>query len=670
MQGIVYADLPETYFGWIRASWSLSFEEIEAVAGLDAALLIEFVNLSLRILVFIGVPMVSILCPLHYFYGDESRVTDKLSKLGLAHLGEGRESAWLWWIHSAFVWWVVVIVLREIFQAQEKFVGRRYNWLLRMPKPRSTTVMVEGIPEDSRTDQALKERFGKLFGTEKIEHAYVVRHTRELQRICGRFQSIDQYLAEAHFEWQQLGGTQENRPICRDSTICGKVVDKIDYYTEQRREVGGAMLRERKKMLEADDLEAYSNIGFVTFSEPRDAAIALNLKIKADEYVFKMSVPPCPTDIYYNDLSYGDHQCRIVQKAVGYSLIIALFLLYIPIVLAVSSFINLNSVRRTFPEIEFLLLHLPIMFEKALEGFLATAALVLFMSFLPSALMRIHKLFFALRAGQWAQHRVMIWYFWFLVLFVLLVSAVGSSVSDTIMIVINHPTIVFELFSRRLPGHTHFYMNFMTIQWVTHAINLTRYMNLVKFKFFGTICEEKRAKELSEPEDQDYYGMGSRHARFTLNTVIALVYCSLCPLITVVTCVNFVICKVIYSYLLYFAEIKKPDLGGHFWVNTLKHTQVGLMIYVVLMMGIMAERAPGYAPAAFLTPALCYAVACYFRFQSKFEWEFMPFEDFIDGAEQLEEGRRSWKKVWSKSSLGSPDVYMQKELLEPEYEEE
>merc|ERR1719198_1812375 len=108
-------------------------------------------------------------------------------------------------------------------------------------------------------------------------------------------------------------------------------------------------------------------------------------------------------------------------------------------------------------------------------------------------------------------------------------------------------------------------------------MNLTRYINWAKFKALCVVCEEERAKELSEPEDQDYYGMGARSARFTLNLVIALVYCSLCPLITVVTGINFLITKLIFGYLLVFAEGKKPDLGGVFWVTSLTQVMKGLL---------------------------------------------------------------------------------------------
>merc|ERR1719498_48152 len=194
----------------------------------------------------------------------------------------------------------------------------------------------------------------------------------------------------------------------------------------------------------------------------------------------------------------------------------------------------------------------------------------------------------------------------------------------------------------------------------------------MKFKALCAVCEESRAKELAEPEDQDYYGLGARSARFSLNLVIAIVYSSLCPMILVVTGINFLICRVLYGYLLVFAEGRKPDLGGVFWVTQLKHIQCGLFIYVVLMIGVLSARAPSLGPAIVASVALLYAIRSYFRFHSAFEWEVMPFQEFVTGeARKADNTPRSCSKqrlspLSSRRVLGNSDTsYEQKELTQP-----
>merc|ERR1719323_2372673 len=104
----------------------------------------------------------------------------------------------------------------------------------------------------------------------------------------------------------------------------------------------------------------------------------------------------------------------------------------------------------------------------------------------------------------------------------------------------------------------------MVFNWGTLALNLTRYFNVFKFLTLSSVCREERARELAEPEDQDWYGFGGRSARFTESMVIGLLFCSLSPLIILLTLVNFAICRAVYGYLLVFAETRKSDLGGYF----------------------------------------------------------------------------------------------------------
>jgi len=117
-----------------------------------------------------------------------------------------------------------------------------------------------------------------------------------------------------------------------------------------------------------------------------------------------------------------------------------------------------------------------------------------------------------------------------------------------------------------------------------------RTSNLFKFisfsKLFGTAVAVKKC----EPEDQDYYGLGSRSARFAFMLSLTLAFCSLSPLINILGFVNFWMCRKSYGYLCVFCETKKPDLGGFFYVSQLTHILEGVFIYIVLMTGVLLER--------------------------------------------------------------------------------
>merc|ERR1719277_2785132 len=122
-------------------------------------------------------------------------------------------------------------------------------------------------------------------------------------------------------------------------------------------------------------------------------------------------------------------------------------------------------------------------------------------------------------------------------------------------------------------------------------MNMLRYVNLTKFRVAEALYSQADAKLLAEPEDQDYYGIGSRSARWTINMSIGIVFGTLSPPIFMLTLINFAFSRVIYGYLISYAETKKPDLGGIFYVTKLRGLFIGSIIYTILMTGVLTQRA-------------------------------------------------------------------------------
>merc|ERR1719324_1339789 len=114
--------------------------------------------------------------------------------------------------------------------------------------------------------------------------------------------------------------------------------------------------------------------------------------------------------------------------------------------------------------------------------------------FLPTFLILIFSAFFNLKAEAYAQHKLQ-------VVFVLLVTAIGNSVVEFTTALFTDPFAIFGLLGATLPLATHFYMNFLVLSWVTHAMNIMRYVSLSKFKTFSMLFEPEEARKMSEPED-------------------------------------------------------------------------------------------------------------------------------------------------------------------------
>jgi len=66
------------------------------------------------------------------------------------------------------------------------------------------------------------------------------------------------------------------------------------------------------------------------------------------------------------------------------------------------------------------------------DGLVNALALQLLIAFIPTFLVLIFSNFFVLKSGNSLQHKIQEWYFYFQIIFVLLVTAVGSSLLDTL----------------------------------------------------------------------------------------------------------------------------------------------------------------------------------------------------------------------------------------------
>jgi len=590
--------IPEGTFGWASAAWFTPTDESAKRIGLDNALLLQFTEVCMRILLIIGIPLVFIEGPLNWAFGGNAAGLDYMSYLSFGNVEVGHP--WLYYVHACFVWFVVLTVQTQIYAAQKRFLTQRYNWLKGLPDMRANTLLIEGIPEKNRSDQKIKTFFETMMGPGTVQSAAVLKDTTELCKKVAEKDALELSIMELTED------DQGKKPqLEQDLAQARKDIDqlRLEVRTQAAKTVDNA---DGEKVPDPINLSK----AFVTFKQSRQAQICLNLQFNSDSSVYVASVPPEPRDMLWNDLT-ADPTVQSARDVIGYALVVGLYFAYMPLVIGISQVAGAVDMG-------------PL--QSAWEGLAPTMGLQIMVGFLPTILLLIFRSFFILKADAWSQTRLQKWYFWFQVVFVILITAIGDSVVEFTTTIFTDPIAVFGMLAETMPHATHFYMNFLVLQWTTHAMNLLRYVPLSKFLGFRNIFEEEEARAKAEPEDQDYYGLGSRSARFTINMVIGIVYSTLSPTVALLACMNFACCRLFYGYLIPFAETKKPDLGGIFWVTSLEHVFIGNCIYCVLMTGVLFGRAPTGTPGIMVAPTIFYVLWSLGRFKEAFSWENLPFE--------------------------------------------
>jgi hypothetical protein len=660
---------PDTFFGWIAPALMTHFKSNQRTSGTDAALQILMYDFKTTTVAAVALPLICILCPLHYHFGKMRQAwlegTDPaelgwISALSLNNIEAGSS---LVWVHAIAVWYVVLIVELQVFRAMNRFMPIRFEWLADLKPPRSTTLLVENIPEEYCTDDSLKVFFNSLFPDVKrpvVERAYIVKKIPKLIKL------IDQYiedevalqkvrhdlepfnypeLDEEEEQQKQVLKEQENEMLATMDGIASAVE------AEQGRILMCAKLPMVNKMdivrgeeiprLAPEAKEVLSTSGFVSFTCERIALTALTMRIVADGEHFVMSIPPHADDIIYEDLN-NDMDEQSTMDVIGWLVVSLLFYAFIPTI------VFLARIIRKITQ------HIPGIHGMGLRGLIATIPLQIYLSFLPTVLFLIFNAFFSLKSKVWGQKLLQSVYFVFNVIFTLLVTAVVGALSNypggqmqAALAIVNNPLSIPGLLATSMPSFTQFYIDFLCVRWTQHCLQLTRYVVLAKFILFRYMYGEEMAIDLAEPEDQDFYGMGARYARASLDLMVWLVFCSISPIIGLAALVNCVISRVCYGYLLIYAETRKFDLGGPFFVSTLHQVHLGLLIYIMMMTGVLAAKTgvQGKAPSMIAGSCLIFLTCSYWRFCRKFRWESLPFIEVVsvEAMEQTDKEMEEYK---------------------------
>jgi hypothetical protein len=663
---------PDSFWGWVSATQNIDLEVVADNVGLDRAMLLRFCDLGMTIMAWIGVPMICIGGTCNFLFGGSAADGDNMSLLSFGNIQYGN---WLYYPYSVVVWLVCVLVHKKICAAQAEFLKLRFKWLREMDRVRANTVLVEGIPEEYQRDDLLHEFFGRMFSGESVKDAHCVKDSGELLERWNRRAQLRVLLREAEAKWEMSGKGPDDRPQHSQSAIGlsmvgGTKVDSIDAYKTELDEIEGKIKDEREKLEEDSKTAGGVNLstGFVTFTDRSCAEIALAVNISEDRNVWVVENPPSPVDIMWADLKQ-DPNARFGRETIGFALVVGLYMAYLPLVIVITNAADLVDMG-------------------ALDSLWSTVAptmgLQVMVAFLPTFLRMIFANFFTLKANAWTQYKIQTWYFWFNVVFVIMIAAVGTDFFDFADALLTSPFSVFSLLGDSLPYATHYYCNYIVLNWFTHTLNLTRYVQYSKFKGFSALYPEEEAATMCEPEDQDYYGIGSRSARFTTMLFIGIVYGTMSPPVNLLTYVNFYVCRTVYGYTMVFAETKKADLGGVFWATQLAHLYVGLMIYVVCMTGVFycrvhpeAPIVPGYEeleqadleispPVIVSALAIPYVLWARRKFEEAYNWERLPFSEVFqhkdEGSKKREIGGNYTQPECLPEELQDADVFGSSQL--------
>lgn len=608
----------------------LKEEHVLEVQGLDSWMHLQFQWLALRILGCLAIVPV-ILCPLHWTHGSSTEV---FSRLNLA-VNESRP--FVLWIHVLVVFGVTIFTTRTCQVAMKDFMPIRYRWLQRMPFPQCTTVLVEGIPESMCSDLRLHSYFANLFGDNAVARSYVVRNTKLLQKKLERWRKAQRALEKARLRSEADGSTSaSSSPL---------VQFRLESVKDIKEEVDAERIR-LGRLSHALDPDVSTSTGFVTFKTRLDMRLAAREQLGTDAFALQLQAAPEVNDVLYDSLIIRP---SYTQQRLGYLSVFCVFVAFLPAVVFVSTLLSLKSWQQIFPVIHRWRQSMPIVIEM-LEGVLATLSLKIMLAFIPAILLKIARSFLKPVSQSSSQLFLQKTYFAFLVIFVLLVTSFAQGLITTLLYVAQQPAAIIPLLAKSLPLTSRFYVNYVVLGWVSCTCELLRPAPLVLYLSLREFMSEHEARNCAE---EDSVLMGTRVARSTFMLVIALVFCSICPMVLLAAAVYFLVERLSHGYLLLSAEPRQGDAGGELYVQALKQVHTGLMIYVLLMIGVLGSN--GFEFGLLLLPNLFVVTWSLLSLES-FLWPCLPLNQVMD----LDDNDPASEVT----VVGAPSVYEQLECRE------
>ncbi|KAF9576796.1 hypothetical protein EC968_003303 [Mortierella alpina] len=183
-------ELSPKFFGWIMELVNIEESVVLDCVGLDAAMMLRFFTVSLRLFAMCMVPGILIILPVNNYSTFDGRLptdpdddNDEYDpSLPDAEPRPGTSLLYLF-TQFTFAWLFSLFTIYHLWHTYEGYIKERRKYLLKRHKAIvNRTVMVVGLPVHLQSDRALATFYESLqVGT--VESAHVGRHVRKLKRL-------------------------------------------------------------------------------------------------------------------------------------------------------------------------------------------------------------------------------------------------------------------------------------------------------------------------------------------------------------------------------------------------------------------------------------------------------------------------------------------------------
>lgn len=636
--------MAEKRFSWMARFYQARDIDFLTVRSVDAYLLLRYLRLCV-LLCFGGcVTLCPVLLSLNAT-GDGGM--SQLNKLTIANVrgGSARLYAHPCCTMVYFAWVMYMVAREKLFYIELRHA--RFASNVQTRRSDSRTVLFTNVPNNLQSTRDICAVFGDASGLQVWLVTVTKSLRQDLKRRAAFLDKLDtlvtKYPDQLLHTLSKTPGVANVAPKMSSpgpsvgtgpTTIKHSRVKAARQYISEVERLKIDDKQDRHKRVSRGDpctsgetLPALLPCAFVRFGTAEEAQIAYGGR--HHDKLTKVT-PRCvgttTREIIWKNLGVS-WKSALVRRLLSQVVILAMIVFWSFPVAFVTALTNIDAI---FPDLRWQE-RAPMWVQRALDGFLPSLLLSLLMSLPPKAITLLGHFAGFATLGE-VETQLQAYYFWFRIVQVFLVAALGSTASSVLMQVYADPSSTTTILAKRLPGASNFYLSYLVVQ----GLNESAFVLLNAYGLFSRVVltrllDDTLRKKLRRQKGCFEVSAATVSATCSSLLVIALCYAPAAPLMLCFATLAFAMFYLAHRHNLLFTADVVADTGGKVYATALQHTMVGVYLGELFLVGLLTIAAVdgrGAKGPLILAGAL---LACTVLYQRLTHESFKPWKMSVPG---------------------------------------
>ncbi|KAJ4131439.1 hypothetical protein NW768_005625 [Fusarium equiseti] len=676
--------LPNSAFGWIPTLYRITEEQVLASAGLDAFVFLSFFKMAIRLFTVMACFATLILLPINKiyegfsplkgglgnkaadlaaFYESDQTIFSNASFIDVLKGKDKTDQSWIktWlWAYVFFTYFFVGLTVYYLNLETHRVIKFRQDYLGSQSTVTDRTFRLTGIPEDLRSEDAIKNLIEKLeIGTVErvlicrewkklddlvdardtalrcLEGAWAtfLKHQRQKRKDNGHQRRRDRGASETgqdeangdagengrllDSEQEPWDSGDEGRPKVniRYGTfgLRSRNVDAIDYYEERLRRLDAQVTEARKKSYAPTDM------AIVTMDSVASCQMAIQARIDPRPGRLLTKLTPAPSDLIWRN-TYAPRGIRRLKSWAVTTVIIIVTLVFITPTAFLAGLMTPCAIERASPALVRWLKDHTIIYSLASNGLPALAV-----SLLNVAVPYLYD-FLSNQQGMISQGDVELsvisknyFFTFFNTFFVFAVSKTGIEFWSDLQKIVKDTSKIPQAIADDVEQLSIFYVCFIMLQGIgLMPFRILEAGSVFLHPFLKWLSKTPRdALELKKPPVFQY-GFFLPTSLLVFNLCIIYSVLNFGFAILIVGLVYFILGYFTFKYMVLYAMDQPQHATGGAWRIICYRVIVGLLVFELVMVGRIAVS-QGFIQSVSILPLIPFSIWYSYYIKRRYE---------------------------------------------------